>query len=415
MIWILPLVTERPAAHDLTRFFADPGFRGAPANRMFGRLATEAPVLPVGTQWVLSSRRAIARASRDGTLSMSRATFPAEARAANVGFVEFFENNLFFKPVAEHDRLKALLAAHFVPATVAALREPLDRIARDLLGAAVADHPDRVDLVADLAARMPALVAALVIGVPETDRSWLAGQADGLLTELRQSFPSAGVDPGRPLGAEGFAELRSYVTGLLDGPVPADSLAARLVAARGAGALGTADAVDLILLLLMAGVDTVVTGMTNAMAVLLDRPAELARIAAGVLDPGAAFSEALRLFTPVPFARRRVDAAVTVDGVRLEPGQEVLLCLAAGNRDPAVFDAPDGWRPERGPGGTLSFGHGVYHCVGAALGRLEGAAVLAALAGLGPVASIDEPVGWNDNIGFHSPAVLPVTPRDLRS
>jgi cytochrome P450 len=162
------------------------------------------------------------------------------------------------------------------------------------------------------------------------------------------------------------------------------------------------------MLLLMAGVDTVVTGMTNGMSVLLDHPADLARIRTGELDPDAAFAEALRLFTPVPFVRRRVDAPVTVDGVHLEAGRELLLCLAAGNRDPAVFADPAGWRPGRGPGGTLSFGHGVYHCVGAALGRLEGAAALSALAGLGPVNRSDEPARWNDNIGFHSPSALVV-------
>jgi cytochrome P450 len=392
----------------LTGFFADPGYRGEPVNELFGRLAVEAPVLHIGGQWVLSSQQIIKKLGHGTSLSMSKAEFPAAAYEANPDFVDFFANNLFFKPLAEHARLKSLLSAHFVPATIEALATPTKDIARDLLGAA-ADRGGQIDLVADLAAPMPALVAATLIGVPAGDRAYIADRAAGLLTELRNSFPATGVDPGTPIGAAGFRELRGYFEDLLAGPLPVGSLGARLADAHRAGAIGTDDAVELLMLLLMAGVDTVITGMANAMSVLLDRPAELDRIRRGELDPTAAFTEAIRLFTPVPFARRRVDDGVTIDGVTFGTGQEVLFCLAAGNRDPLVFDDPAQWRPSRGRGGTLSFGHGVYHCIGASLGLLEGAAVLTALAELGPVHRADAAPVWNDNVGFHSPAALLVT------
>jgi cytochrome P450 len=389
----------------LTGFFVDPSYRGEPVNELFGRLAVEAPVLHIGGQWVLSSQQMIKKLGHGTSLSMSKAEFPAAAYEANPDFVDFFANNLFFKPLAEHARLKSLLSAHFVPATIEALATPTQDIARDLLTAA-ADRGGEIDLVADLAAPMPALVAATLIGVPDEDRPYIADRAAGLLTELRRSFPSTGVDPGTPIGADGFRELRDYFAKLLTGPLPAGSLGARLADSHRDGAIGTDDAVELLMLLLMAGVDTVITGMANAMSELLDRPDELTRIRRGELDPTAAFTEAIRLFTPVPFARRRVDEGVTIDGVTFSTGQEVLFCLAAGNRDPQVFHEPAQWRPDRGRGGTLSFGHGVYHCIGASLGLLEGAAVLTALAGLGPVHRVDVPPVWNDNVGFHSPAEL---------
>lgn len=389
----------------LTGFFVDPAYRGEPVNELFGRLPVEAPVLHIGGQWVLSSQQIIKKLSHGTSLSMSKAEFPAAAYEANPGFVDFFANNLFFKPLAEHARLKSLLSAHFVPATIEALAAPTRDIARDLLAAA-ADRGGAIDLVADLAAPMPALVAATLIGVPDGDRAYLADRAAGLLTELRHSFPSTGVDPGTPIGAEGFRELRDYLEKLLTGPLPAGSLGARLADSHRDGAIGTDDAVELLMLLLMAGVDTVITGMANAMSELVDRPEELDRIRRGELDPTAAFTEAIRLFTPVPFARRRVDEGVTFDGLTFATGQEVLFCLAAGNRDPQVFDEPAQWRPGRGRGGTLSFGHGVYHCIGASLGLLEGAAVLTALADLGPVHRTDDAPVWNDNVGFHSPAAL---------
>jgi cytochrome P450 len=392
----------------LTGFFVDPDYRGEPVNDLFGRLPVEAPVLLIGDQWVLSSQLFIKKLGHGTSLSMSKAEFPAAAYESNPDFVDFFANNLFFKPLAEHARLKSLLSAHFVPATIEALATPTRDIARDLLTAA-ADRGGEIDLVADLAAPMPALVAATLIGVPDGDRPYIADRAAGLLTELRRSFPSTGVDPGTPIGADGFRELRDYFERLLAGPLPDGSLGARLADAHRSGSIGTDDAVELLMLLLMAGVDTVITGMSNAMAVLLDRPEELDRIRRGELDPTAAFTEAIRLFTPVPFARRRVDEGVTIDGVTFGTGQEVLFCLAAGNRDPLVFDEPAQWRPDRGRGGTLSFGHGVYHCIGASLGLLEGAAVLTALAELGPVHRVEAPPVWNDNVGFHSPAALPIT------
>lgn len=403
-------MTLEPLQQRLTRFFVDPGYRGEPMNDLFGRLPVEAPVLHIGGQWVLSSQQIIKKLGHGTSLSMSKAEFPVAAYEANPDFVDFFANNLFFKPLAEHARLKSLLSAHFVPATIEALAGPTRDIARDLLGAAVDRGAGRLDLVADLAAPMPALVAATLIGVPDDDRPYIADRAAGLLTELRNSFPATGVDPGTPIGADGFRELRDYFEKLLTGPLPAGSLGARLADSHRDGAIGTGDAVELLMLLLMAGVDTVITGMANAMSVLLDRPDELDRIRRGELDPTAAFTEAIRLFTPVPFARRRVDSGVTFDGLTFTAGQEVLFCLAAGNRDPQVFDEPARWRPSRGRGGTLSFGHGVYHCIGASLGLLEGAAVLTALAGLGPVHRLDPAPVWNDNVGFHSPAALPVAP-----
>ena len=392
----------------LTRFFLDPDYRGEPVDELFGRLPVEAPVLLIGGQWVLSSQQFIKKLSHGTSLSMSKAEFPAAAYESNPDFVDFFANNLFFKPLAEHARLKSLLSAHFVPATIEALATPTKDIARDLLQAA-ADRGGEIDLVTDLAAPMPALVAATLIGVPDGDRPYIADRAAGLLTELRASFPSTGVDTGTPIGEDGFRELRGYFEKLLAGPLPDGSLGGRLADVHRAGSIGTDDAVELLMLLLMAGVDTVITGMANAMSVLLDRPAELDRIRRGELDPTAAFTEAIRLFTPVPFARRRVDEGVTIDGVEFGTGQEVLFCLAAGNRDPQVFDDPAQWRPTRGRGGTLSFGHGVYHCIGASLGLLEGAAVLTALAELGRVRRVEAPPVWNDNVGFHSPAALRVT------
>ncbi|GAB2470276.1 cytochrome P450 [Jatrophihabitans fulvus] len=394
------------------RFFVDRTYRGEQATELFTRLPVDVPVLRIGDEVVVSDHVLIKRLAASGALSMGQADFPAQARVDNPEFVDFFSNNLFFRPRREHAALKAVLSAHFVPATVAALARPTYALTARLFDAA--GDAGTVELVGEVAARLPPLVAAVLIGVPDGDHDWLAEQAAGLLCELCRSFPSTGGDDGVPIGRSGFAQLRAYLHELLTTrSAVVGSLGERLARAIHAGTVSVGDACELLVLLLMAGVDTVITGIANAMTVMLGRPDELQRVATGAVDPAAAFAEAIRLFTPVPFARRTVVEPVTVEGLSLRTGQGVLLCLAAGNRDPRAFVDPTQWNPDRGRGGTLSFGHGVYHCIGVALGTLEGAAVVAELARRFGGRDFSYAVGgWNGNLGFHSPATVTLHTRD---
>lgn len=397
---------ETAVQSEFSSYLTDPTLRGRTADALFSRLACGDQVGRVGNSWVLSGFDLIKRAASSKSLSMERLTFPATAVQANPGFVDFFANNLFLRPTADHRRLRSVLSAHFTPAAVNALREPTSRMTRELIGAAARTHGPEFDFVTGVANTLPSWVASELIGVPQADRGWISNQAVGLLARLLASFPGTGTLPGEPITVEDFDQLSRYFADRLAGVNDAGTLLARLQDAVGSAVIDRAEAVDLLLLLFMAGVDTVITGLTNAVSLTLDQPGGFDAIADGSLSAAAAFDESLRLFTPVPFALRRAESDWPVgDGQVVRAGDGVFLCYGAANRDPLHFTEPARWLPGR-TGGSMSFGHGLYHCIGAALGGVEGEAVLSALAEARVHHASARPTKWNDNIGFHSPAEL---------
>jgi cytochrome P450 len=100
---------------------------------------------------------------------------------------------------------------------------------------------------------------------------------------------------------------------------------------------------------------------------------------------------------------------VTIGDKTIRAGQNVTVMLGAANRDPHRFDRPDQLCVDRTDPAPISFGHGIHHCIGAALARLElRVAVPAILDSLGSFAIDDSTVEWKTSLAFRSPAHLPV-------
>jgi cytochrome P450 len=276
----------------------------------------------------------------------------------------------------DHGRTRRLVAAAFTRRRVDALApriQQLTDVLLDQVDATVrADEP--VDLVDALAAPLPVRVIGDLLGVPEESfprfRAWTRPLVTGVLAG-REAYVDAAVgmlDLLRDLVAQRRAAPR-------DDPLSA------LVAARDAGdRLDEDELTSTGFLLLAAGHETTVNLIANGVHALLARPDQLALLRARPeLLPGAV-EELLRHDGPVHVTMPyRTSAPVRIGAVTVPAEEIVLPCLTAAGRDPARFSVPERLDVARTDGGHVAFGHGIHHCLGAPLARLEGRIALGTL------------------------------------
>ena len=162
---------------------------------------------------------------------------------------------------------------------------------------------------------------------------------------------------------------------------PGDDLFSALVAAHEEGDRLTEDELTSAgYLLLAAGHETTVNLIANGVYALLTHPDQLALLQERPDLLPAAIEELLRhdgpLHVTVPYV---TTGPVEVAGVTITTGEVVVTCLAAAGRDPARFTDPERLDLTRADAGHLAFGHGIHHCLGAPLARLEGRIALGTL------------------------------------
>jgi len=200
---------------------------------------------------------------------------------------------------------------------------------------------------------------------------------------------------------------------------PADDLVSALIAVRDADdSAGPGDAFDereliaMLFLLLVAGHETTTNLIASGTLALLTHPAELARLRAdAALLPGAV-EELLRYSNPLNHATERFTLEpVEIGGVTI-PAREWVLCVtSSANRDPGRFTDPDRLDVSRDAGGHVGFGHGIHHCLGAPLARMEGEVAFGALLSRFPSLSLAaEPsaLRWRPSSLIHGLETLPV-------
>lgn len=126
-------------------------------------------------------------------------------------------------------------------------------------------------------------------------------------------------------------------------------------------------------LLLIAGHETTVNLLANGALTLLRHPPEIERLKQDPIRAAAVVEELLRFEPPVQFlGSRRALADIEFDGITIPAGSQMVLVLAAANRDARRFECPQEFSPERPNNQHLGFGSGVHSCFGAPLARLEG-------------------------------------------
>jgi 2-hydroxy-5-methyl-1-naphthoate 7-hydroxylase len=285
--------------------------------------------------------------------------------------------NMFTAYGDDHRRLRSLVSAAFTGRRTAALRPKIEEITRDLLDE-IAATPDGepVDLRSRYAYPLPIEVICQLFGVPDGKRPGLRAVVDGFFdTTITAEQAQANTVAAYEL----FTDL--VVTKRED---PGDDLTTALIAARdeqGGGALSETELVDTLILMLSAGHETTVNLLDQAITALLTHPDQLDLVRSGQRSWSDVVEEALRWQAPVPYVPLRYAIEdIELDGTVIPRGDPILVGYAAAGRDPAMHGDTAGEFDITRPGKQhLAFGHGVHHCLGAPLARLEAEIALPAL------------------------------------
>jgi cytochrome P450 len=319
--------------------------------------------------------------------------------------------NMLSSDPPAHTRLRRLTAGALTRRRVEELRPRVHQIADDLLDA-VAPR-GRADLIDDYAAQLPIIVICELLGVPVEDRQRLR---QWTLAAFRPSHLAHEEMPPE----EGIRGLRDYLADLIaakraETDRPAADLLSALIAARDAdaGRLSEAELHGTAVLLLVAGHETTVNLIGNGTLALLRHPHQLAALRRDPSLLPEAIEELLRFDGPLQTATVRVATEDVMIGDAVIPeGALVHVVLAAADHDPAGFSNPDELRITRADNPHLAFGHGIHHCLGAPLARLEGQVAIGSLLHRFPdltLAVDPEQLRWRQTVLVRGLHEFPVT------
>lgn len=273
----------------------------------------------------------------------------------------------------EHDRARAVLARALAPKALRGQQTFLDAAADRLVDRLL--RLGTFDAVPELAEAYPLDVFPALVGLGE-------GARENLLPYGNLAFNAFG--PRNALLASAIEDSKAAVAWIAEAVRP-DALApggfgAAIHGAAETGEVTPAEATLLVRSLLTAGVDTTVNGLAAAILCLASNPDEFQRLRDEPALARNAFEEAVRLESPVQTFFRTTTCPVEIGGAGIGEGEKVLMLLGSANRDPRRWEAPDRYDIARNTAGHVGYGAGVHMCVGMLLARLEGEAVLGALA-----------------------------------
>jgi cytochrome P450 len=270
--------------------------------------------------------------------------------------------NLLGLDPPEHQRLRRMLTPEFTIRRIKRLEPRIVDIVDGHLDA-MADAGPPADLVESFALPVPSLVICELLGVPYEDR------ADFQRRSARQLDLSIPIAERFELQREGRDYMHSLVTRART--APGEDILGMLVREHGTE-LTDDELVGIASLLLLAGHETTSNMLSLGTLALLRHPDQLAAVRDDPDAVGPAVEELLRWLSIVHSGIPRITTTdVEIGGVPIAAGQLVFVSLPSANRDPDFVATPDDLDVRRGAPGHLAFGHGVHHCLGAPLARME--------------------------------------------
>ena len=362
----------------------------------------------------LTDRRLSKQGSRFGEILARHAVSPDR----QVQFSEIFSEHMLNSDPPDHTRLRRIVNRAFTVRAIARMRERIEQIATGLaddMAARLEAGEREVDLLDAFAFPLPMTVICELLGVPEQRR---LDFRDWSSTLLSQGEPEARATASREMGA--------FLSGLVEDKRvnPGPDVLSAIVQEHGSGVdgpgagragedrLSTTEAVSMAFLLLVAGHETTVNLIGNGMRALLTHPDQMARLREDPDLAPRAVEEFLRYDGPVNLATLRFTAEpVTIGGAEIGEGEIVMIALDSADRDPERYPDPDTLDLTRDTSNHVAFGHGIHHCLGAPLARLEGEVAFRTLVGRFPgmtLAAEPRELAWRESTLIRGLLRLPV-------
>jgi len=279
---------------------------------------------------------------------------------------ELLNNHMLNKDGADHRRLRLLVSKAFTPRRVRELRPRVQIVANQLIDQVEASG--KMDLVSDYAFHLPTIVILELLGIPIEDREQFRDWTQAFITPVFEEAELAAM-------MAKMEDFTGYLRRLFEErrAAPKDDLITALLQAEEEGdALNEQELFSTVVLLIVAGHETTVNLIGNAMVALWRYPDQLERLQQDPSLLPSAVEEFLRFDGSVERALNRwVTQDVEMGGQQLKKGDLVIGILGSADRDDSAFDAADSLDIGRQPNPHLGFGKGPHYCLGAPLARME--------------------------------------------
>ena len=321
---------------------------------------------------------------------------------------EVMVRQMLFMDAPAHTRMRGLCASAFTSRRVNSLREHIQDVADRLIDRVLSQG--RMDVIADFANPLPAIVTAELMGLPSGDheqlKSWSADFAE-MLGNFQHN-PDRVSHVVRSVG-EMTAYLRSAMRE--QARCPRKGLVRLLMDASVDGArLDDDEVIANIIVTMVGGQETTTNLIGNGLLTLINHPEHLAQLRDDPSIMEVAVEELLRYESPSQHTARLAPMDMVLGGKQIRKRQAVMAVMAAGNRDPDQFSDPDRLDLTRPHNRHLAFGWAAHFCFGAPLARIEGQVAFGTLLRrLRGLALALRPLAWRQNLGLRGLTALPVT------
>src|ERR1700733_9902893 len=322
-------------------------------------------------------------------------------------FAEVMLQQMMFMDGAMHSRLRNICAAAFTPRRVEELRTVIESIANELIDKVIASG--RMDVIADFANPLPAIVTAKLLGVPVEDHE----QLHAWVIDLAEVLGNFQHHPDRVAEiVQSLQDLKSYVAERMEEQrsCPTDGLIHSLMTAEVDGhRLSDEGVIANTIITLIGGHETTTNLIASGFLTLLRNPASLQQLQTRPEIIGSAIEELLRFESPVQHTARIAPADMQLGGKAIQKGSRVVAVLAAANRDPNRLPNPDRLDLLRPDNRHLAFGWAAHFCFGAPLARTEAQIAFNSLLGrLSKPILLDDALEWRANAGLRGLTALRV-------